>query len=238
MFENACLKPGPPRDDPVVTEIHPTDDTRERLIHAAGAEFARRGFHEASVRAICRAAGANISAIKYHFGSKEALYERVVDTARGQMCGGAALPVMGEGEDPEAALERWMGWFLHLLLVTESKQPWMGEILSHEMIRPTRFLDEFAEHTGRPIHDEAVRIIREILPQGPAGAGERELRVLANGLISLCVTQKHCGTMLTRLGSPPPCTPESVAEMAEILSRFAIKGLRGFASRDERGAAT
>lgn len=216
-------------------ETHPADDTRERLIHAAGAEFARRGFHEASVRAICRSADANISAIKYHFGSKEALYERVVETARGQMCGGSALPLMGEGDDPELALERWMGWFLHLLLVTESKQPWMGEILSHEMIRPTRFLDEFAEHTGRPIHDEAVRIIRAILP---SGVRERELRVLANGLISLCVTQKHCGTMLTRLGSPPPCTPESVAEMAEILSRFAIKGLRGFGGgHDGKGGA-
>lgn len=215
-----------------MTEINPTDDTRERLIHAAGAEFARRGFHEASVRAICRAAGANISAIKYHFGSKEALYEQVVATARGQMCGGAALPLMGEGDDPKAALRAWMAWFLHLLLVTESEQPWMGEILSHEMIRPTRFLDEFAEHTGRPIHDEAVRIIRKILP---AGVVERELRVLANGLISLCVTQKHCGTMLTRLGSPPPCTPEAVGEMAEILSRFAIKGLRGFSEPTERG---
>lgn len=211
---------------------HPTDDTRERLIQAAGAEFARRGFHEASVRAICRAAGANVSAIKYHFGSKEGLYEQVVAAARGQMCGGAALPTMGEGDDPETALRGWMAWFLHLLLVTEAEQPWMGEILSHEMIRPTRFLDEFAEHTGRPIHDEAVRIIRKILP---AGVTERELRVLANGLISLCVTQKHCGTMLSRLGSPPPHTPGAVAEMAEILSRFAIKGLLGFSEPTERG---
>jgi hypothetical protein len=46
--------------------------------------------------------------------------------------------------------------------------------------------------------------------------------------------------MLTRLGSRPPCTPESVAEMAQILSRFAIKGLRGFGVPDveEGGAAS
>jgi AcrR family transcriptional regulator len=207
----------------------PADETRERLIRAAGAEFARRGFHEASVRTICREAGANISAIKYHFGGKEGLYREVVETARGQMCGGAALPVMGDGEDPESALERWMGWFLHLLLVTESEQPWMGEILSHEMIRPTRFLDEFAEHTGKPIHHEAARIIRRMVPRR---VSDREVAVLANGLISLCVTQKHCGSMLTRLGSRPPCTPESVAEMAQILSRFAIKGVRGFGGSD------
>jgi AcrR family transcriptional regulator len=215
-----------------MTTIHTADDTRERLIRAAGEEFARRGFYEASVRTICRAAGANISAIKYHFGSKDGLYEQVVSTARGQMCGGAELPLMGEGDDPERALQHWMVWFLDLLLVTESEaHPWMGEILTHEMIRPTRFLDEFAEHTGRPIHHEAVRIIGRILP---AGASERELTVLANGLISLCVTQKHCGTMLSRLGSPPPRTPEAVLEMAEILSRFAIQGLRGFTRWDAR----
>ena len=211
----------------------PADETRERLIRAAGAEFARRGFHEASVRTICREAGANISAIKYHFGSKEGLYREVVETARGQMCGGVALPVMQEGDDAEQALRNWLGWFLHLLLVTEAKQPWMGEILSHEMIRPTRFLDEFAEHTGKPIHHEAARIIRRLVP---GRVTDREVAVLANGLISLCVTQKHCGTMLTRLGSPPPCTTESVAGLASILTDFAIHGLRGYHGPDASGA--
>lgn len=194
-------------------------------MHAAGAEFAHRGFHEASVRAICRAADANISAIKYHFGGKEALYHAVVETARGQMCGGGELPVMADGDDPALALRRWMNWFLRLLLIAEVEQPWMGQILAHEMIRPTRFLDEFAEHTASPIHREAMRIVRRLVP---AGVPDGELKLLAVGLISLCVTQKHSCQMLQRLGSPPPTNPEEIETMVDTLSRFAMHGLHAY----------
>ncbi|MGD1916182.1 MAG: TetR/AcrR family transcriptional regulator [Phycisphaerales bacterium] len=201
------------------------DPTKDRLLVAAGDEFAHRGFHEASVRAICTAAGANVSAVKYHFGSKEQLYQAVVGVAREQMCGGGELPLMNERDDPRVALRRWMSWFLNLLLVTEVEHPWIGEILAHEMIRPTRFLDEFAEHTAKPIHEEGMRIVRRLVPPS---VSEPELNLLAVGLISLCVTQKHSCQMLQRLGSPPPSTPEEIEIMVDTLSRFALHGLHAY----------
>jgi Transcriptional regulator len=208
------------------------DETRQRLLRVAGAEFARRGFFEASIRSICDAAGANVSAVKYHFGSKEGLYREVVTEARGHLCSGGELPIMQPGDDPEEALRRWMSWFLELLLVTEEQHPLIGEILAHEMIRPTRFLDEFAQHMGRPIRDEAARIIEKLLPE-PAPPGV--VRILANGLISLCVVHKHCGEMLTRMESPPPRTPDALHETVGVLVEFAIRGITGF-GRKERHA--
>jgi AcrR family transcriptional regulator len=56
-------------------------DTRIRLIHAARAIFAERGYDGASIRDITAAAGANLGAVTYHFGSKHALYEAVVEDA-------------------------------------------------------------------------------------------------------------------------------------------------------------
>jgi TetR/AcrR family transcriptional regulator len=53
--------------------------TRDRLIACGRAAFARHGYDGASVRAITRAAGANLGAITYHFGSKRALYEAVLE---------------------------------------------------------------------------------------------------------------------------------------------------------------
>lgn len=52
-------------------------DTKERLLDAAEALFAAEGFHNASLRAITGAADANLAAVNYHFGSKEALLEAV-----------------------------------------------------------------------------------------------------------------------------------------------------------------
>ena len=55
--------------------------TRERLLEAACALFAERGWHGARVQDVCRAADANIAAVNYHFGGKEGLYRAVWDRA-------------------------------------------------------------------------------------------------------------------------------------------------------------
>jgi AcrR family transcriptional regulator len=54
-------------------------DLRERLIEAARQLFARDGFDAASVRDITARAQANLGAITYHFGTKEALYHAVIE---------------------------------------------------------------------------------------------------------------------------------------------------------------
>jgi TetR/AcrR family transcriptional regulator len=52
--------------------------SRQRLLTAAAAEFAARGFAGASVDRIARAARVNKAMIYYHFGSKGALYREIL----------------------------------------------------------------------------------------------------------------------------------------------------------------
>ncbi len=52
--------------------------TRDRLLDAAEALYADRGIDATSLRAITAAADANLAAVHYHFGSKEALTEAVL----------------------------------------------------------------------------------------------------------------------------------------------------------------
>ena len=59
-------------------------ETRRQLLEAAGAVFAEVGFRNATVREICRHAGANIAAVNYHFGDKETLYAEVLRYAQGR----------------------------------------------------------------------------------------------------------------------------------------------------------
>jgi AcrR family transcriptional regulator len=79
--------------------------TAEALLEAGRQLFARDGYSGTSVRAITGAAGANLAAITYHFGSKRHLYELVVGSALLPLAarveeiaggGGAVLDRVGE----------------------------------------------------------------------------------------------------------------------------------------------
>jgi AcrR family transcriptional regulator len=77
--------------------------TRSRLVTAAAAEFAARGFAGANVDRIARAARVNKAMIYYHFASKAALYREIIGdmfravSARVRVVADSAIP-------PEAKL--------------------------------------------------------------------------------------------------------------------------------------
>jgi len=57
----------------------PSDATRERILQAADQMFGELGFDAAATRLIAERSGVNKALIHYHFNSKEALFERVLD---------------------------------------------------------------------------------------------------------------------------------------------------------------
>jgi AcrR family transcriptional regulator len=56
---------------------HPHFSTKERILSAAEALFARHGFAGASLRQVTAAANVNLAAVNYHFGSKDNLINEV-----------------------------------------------------------------------------------------------------------------------------------------------------------------
>lgn len=63
----------------LVNPPDPEVSTGDKLLDAAESLFAERGFHQASLRAITTAAGANIAAVNYHFGSKTGLVTQLLE---------------------------------------------------------------------------------------------------------------------------------------------------------------
>jgi AcrR family transcriptional regulator len=67
-----------------LAEARPADagadrgDTVQRILDEAERMFAENGYSGVSIRAITQAAGANVAAIHYHFGSKAALLDAVL----------------------------------------------------------------------------------------------------------------------------------------------------------------
>ncbi|MEM6458413.1 MAG: CerR family C-terminal domain-containing protein [Planctomycetota bacterium] len=210
----------------------PTDDdtTRDRLVRAAGGEFSEHGFARARVRAICDAAGANVSAVKYHFGDKEGLYRAVWETAARQMLEAEPMPRLCDRNDPRETLSFFVAWFMRLVLLEKDKHPWAGCLMAHESVEPTGALDLFVKYCAGPIRDELRRIVRANVGPRPT---DKVVDDLTNGIVALCVNPKHSHEVLGRLGFPPPNNKAAINRMAKTLARFALAGLDGFAPGSE-----
>jgi AcrR family transcriptional regulator len=55
------------------------EETRRRLVDAAIPQFAAHGFHGASTRELCTAAGVNVATLNHYFESKQGLFDAAVD---------------------------------------------------------------------------------------------------------------------------------------------------------------
>jgi TetR/AcrR family transcriptional regulator len=137
----------------------PAPDSRQRILDAATAEFALRGFAAATVDRIAARARLNKAMIYYHFHSKQALYTAVLRSIFTTM-GDRLTAIASADADPADKLDRFVAAF-----VTE------GQARSH--VAPI-MLREIAEG-GRRLDDETygvmVRVVRAmsaILDQGRA----------------------------------------------------------------------
>ncbi len=82
------------------------DDVRQRLVAVARKAFASRGYAATTVRDITAAAGANIGAVNYHFGSKELLYHAVLQDTFGPLGEGIRAAAAARDIPPLDRVER------------------------------------------------------------------------------------------------------------------------------------
>lgn len=159
-----------------------TERTRGRLLAAAGEIFAEKGFRDATVAEICRKAGANVAAINYHFGSKEALYREAWRHAFAQSL--AAHPPDG-GLSPDAPPEeRLRAQVASLLDRIADENNREFRIMQREFTNPTGLLEEVMREEIRPLHQRTEKMVRAFL--GPQ-ATEQEVQFCEVGIISQCI---------------------------------------------------
>jgi AcrR family transcriptional regulator len=81
------------------TRSEQREATRERIVEAALAAFAEKGFHGASTRDIAQRAGTNQGLITYHFHSKDDLWQAAADRIFGLLAQRLDEPLAPLGPD-------------------------------------------------------------------------------------------------------------------------------------------
>jgi len=87
--------------------------TRAELLAAARKAFAVKGFDGASIRGITREAGANLGAVTYHFGSKDALYAAVLEDGLRPLAARVQEAVASAGSARERMLRVVRAYWAH-----------------------------------------------------------------------------------------------------------------------------
>lgn len=203
------------------------DATRQQLVEAAAEVFGEVGFHNATVREICRRAGANIAAVNYHFGDKEQLYAEVLRHAHKQAL--QKYPAL-LGLPENASAEKKLQAFVHSLLLRifdDNPTACHGKLMSHEMIKPTGALDSLVEEFIRPMSQQLFGIVAEIL--GCPISDER-VRRCAFSVVSQCMFYKHCNPVVTRLyPEERNLDAKAIKQLADHISEFSLTALKKFA---------
>src|ERR1700741_751808 len=112
------------------------EDTKDRILDAAGRVFAEKGFREATVRDICQSAQVNIAAVNYHFGDKERLYIESVKFAHGTVIQGMAAPSW-PADMPAGVQTRPLILMLVSRLLDEPRPSWHSRLVMRAMAEPS-----------------------------------------------------------------------------------------------------
>ncbi|MEM7246722.1 MAG: CerR family C-terminal domain-containing protein [Acidobacteriota bacterium] len=197
-------------------------DTKDRLIDAALALFAERGFGQVTIQDIAKRAGANIAAVNYHFGDKARFHAEVIRTQLDRRSG--PPPELADvPDDPAAALTAFVTWFLRRICGPANEAP-LQHILMHEQVHPgeSPVLDEIVERVMRPQHDRLAEVVAALLP---SDASPDTIRRFTFSVISQCVSYKHAWPVMKRLHPELELDDTELAAIADHVSRLCLAGL-------------
>jgi len=210
--------------------VDPTDraekpaavEPRERILSAAGREFAERGYEAATVRDICVAAGVNVAAVNYYFGDKQRLYIESVKHAHEQRAGQVPLPEWSAGTPPQRKLRDFVGNLLERMLGF-GQPPWEVRLMMREVLHPTHACRELVEDYVRPRFTLLVSILDELVD---GRLSQTELRRVALSIIGQCFVYRAAGDVVAMLVPREELeTHHALAPLADHVTGYALAAL-------------
>ncbi len=112
-----------------------SEETMQRLLDAGAELFDQKGYHNVSIKEIGRLAGCNSALIAYHYGSKQALYQAIIESQL-QALQQLQVRLDKEGLPPLERLKE----YLHTILKSQLDPRRHMVILYQELITPSGLL--------------------------------------------------------------------------------------------------
>jgi AcrR family transcriptional regulator len=207
------------------------EDTKTRLIEAAGEVFAEHGFRGSTVRQICNRAHTNVGSVNYHFRDKKGLYAAVLGYAH-QFAVSKYPPDFGLTQD--ATCEEKLRAFIHSFLLrfmAKGLPAWHGKLMAHEIAEPTGALDHVVENSIRPLHKYLSGIVLEVMHEeiSPAAEVSNPAFLATQSIAGQCLHHYLARRIIEAL-RPRSFDPAGVEQIVDHITRFSIGGIRALAA--------
>lgn len=158
------------------------ETTQQKLMKAAIKIFAEKGFRDATVRQICKQAGAaNINAVNYYFGSKEQLYKQILELIFAEY--DKQAPTDFPDKTPEEQLYIYISTFCKILYKEgdSDSDADTTAILIEEFTKPSPFLEEMVDTINRPRVEKHLKMFKALLGEGATDDMARDCLVSVSG---------------------------------------------------------
>lgn len=153
-----------------------SEQARARLLEAAVRIFGEKGLKGATVREIAKAAGQNVAAIAYYFGSKEKLYETIIEGIVREFHHALRdiLEQINELErqehpDPEralAVLKAFLG-AVYLRVLSRKEALPIARLIVREQLGPTPAFEILYHKAFRRLHTRLCFLVGLVLGRNP-----------------------------------------------------------------------
>jgi AcrR family transcriptional regulator len=192
-------------------------EARNRLLDAALALFAEKGFVKTSTREIALTAQVNIASISYYFGDKEGLYRAVFADPRSNPSVDPA-DLNGEGVSLEQAVTGLLQSFVEPLKQGHKMQQCM-KLHFREMLEPTGVWQEEIDTNIKPAHTALVAALARHLQ---VEREDDDLHRLAFALSSLGMMLHVGADVYTAICPQLISTPQALDTYCDRLVGYAM----------------
>jgi AcrR family transcriptional regulator len=197
-----------------------SQETRRRLLLAAGEIFAERGYHAATIKEITDRAGASLASVNYHFRDKAELYAAVLRRI-GEEAAELIPPDDALSGDAAERFRQFIQWYC-VKSMGRNRPTWERILLAREMIEPTTAFYSLLEIVFQPLNEKLSGLIAELLGVRPS---HKSVGLVAASVFGQCIYhlkhQQFIGHMHPQLGNHP-----SVESLAAHIADFSLAGLR------------
>lgn len=213
---------------------HDLESTPDRIIEAAGYEFADKGFDQATVRDICQRAGANLAAVNYHFGDKHKLYVAAVTTAHRWILSQTPLPNRPEGTPAQELLGDFIRAFMRRIR-TAAKDSWQARLMMREMTTQHSACAELVQDSIRPEFERLLGILQQLLPDSMS---LKEQHLFAFSTVGQCLMYHFADPVVRCLIDEAEYEELTADRLADHITRFSLAAIERLHGTSRRAKVT